>query len=48
METQRAEMERQTAEMERQRAEQMAAYLRSLGIDPENIVRFCIVKYSQT
>jgi Uma2 family endonuclease len=37
MERQTAEMERQTAEMERQRAEQMAAYLRSLGIDPENI-----------
>ncbi len=31
------EQERQRAEQERQRAEQMAAYLRSIGVDPDNI-----------
>ncbi len=31
------EQERQLAEQERQRAEQMAAYLRSIGVDPDNI-----------
>jgi Uma2 family endonuclease len=36
-ERQRAEQERQRAEQERQRAEQLAAYLRTLGIDPNNI-----------
>ncbi|MDW8203015.1 MAG: Uma2 family endonuclease [Cyanobacteriota bacterium SKYGB_h_bin112] len=34
---QRAEQERQRAEQERQRAEQLAAYLQSLGIDPNDI-----------
>ena len=38
---QRAELlleeERQRSEQERQRAEQMAAYLRSIGVDPDNI-----------
>ncbi len=36
-ERQRAEQERQRAEQERQRALQLAAYLRSLGVDPDNI-----------
>jgi Uma2 family endonuclease len=36
-ERQRAEQERQRAEQERQRAEQLAAYLRSLGVDPDNL-----------
>ena len=31
------EQERQRAEQERQRAEQLVAYLRSQGIDPENL-----------
>ncbi|MBV6621670.1 MAG: Uma2 family endonuclease [Rivularia sp. (in: Bacteria)] len=31
------EQERQRAEQERQRAEQMAAYLRSIGVDPDDI-----------
>lgn len=31
------EQERQRADQERQRAEQMASYLRSLGIDPDNL-----------
>lgn len=31
------EQERQRAKQERQRAEQLAAYLRSLGIDPDNL-----------
>jgi len=35
-ERQRAEQERQQAQQERQRAEQLSAYLRSLGIDPDN------------
>jgi Uma2 family endonuclease len=34
-ERQRTETERQRAEAERQRAERLAAYLRSLGIDPD-------------
>ncbi len=29
--------ERQRAEQERQRAEQLAAYLRGIGIDPDNL-----------
>jgi Uma2 family endonuclease len=37
MERQRAEMERQRAEMERQRADKLAEYVRSLGIDPDNL-----------
>lgn len=36
-ERQRAEQERQRAEQERQRAEQLAAYLRSIGLDPDNL-----------
>ena len=36
-ERQRAETERQRAETERQRADQLAQYLRSLGIDPDNL-----------
>ncbi|NET37474.1 MAG: hypothetical protein F6K19_36530 [Cyanothece sp. SIO1E1] len=36
-ERQRAETERQRAETERQRAEQLAEYVRSLGLDPENL-----------
>ena len=36
-EQQRAEQERQRAEQERQRAEQLAAYLRSIGVDPDNL-----------
>jgi hypothetical protein len=36
-ERQRAEQERQRAEQERQRAEQLAAYLRSIGVDPDNL-----------
>jgi Uma2 family endonuclease len=36
-ERQRAEQERQRAEQERQRAEQLAAKLRALGIDPEQL-----------
>ncbi|GAB1539753.1 Uma2 family endonuclease [Scytonema sp. NUACC21] len=36
-ERQRAEQERQRAEQERQRAEQLEQYLRSLGIDPNNL-----------
>jgi Uma2 family endonuclease len=34
---QQAEQERQRAEQERQRAERLAAYLRSQGIDPNNL-----------
>jgi Uma2 family endonuclease len=37
MEKQRADMESQRAEVEKQRAEQMAAYLKSLGIEPDNL-----------
>ncbi|MBR8839736.1 MAG: hypothetical protein DSM106950_38495 [Stigonema ocellatum SAG 48.90 = DSM 106950] len=33
----RAEQERTRAEQERTRAEQLAQYLRSLGIDPNNL-----------
>ena len=33
----RAELERQQAKLERQRADQLADYLRSLGIDPDNL-----------
>ncbi len=36
---QRAEQESQRAKQERQRAEQLAAYLRSLGVDPDNLPR---------
>jgi Uma2 family endonuclease len=36
-ESQSAEVERQRAEAERQRADQLAAYLRSQGIDPDNL-----------
>jgi uncharacterized protein (DUF3084 family) len=36
-ERQRAEQERQRAEQERQRAEKLAAYLRSQGINPDEI-----------
>jgi Uma2 family endonuclease len=36
-EQQRAEQERQKAEQERQRAERLAEYVRSLGIDPDNL-----------
>ncbi len=36
-ERQRAEQERQRAEQERQRAERLAEYLRSQGIDPDNL-----------
>lgn len=36
-ERQRAEQERQRAEQERQRAEQLAAYLRSIGVDPDQV-----------
>ena len=36
-EKQRAEQEKQRAEQEKQRAEQLAEYLRSLGIDPNNL-----------
>ncbi|MEO0458867.1 MAG: Uma2 family endonuclease [Cyanobacteria bacterium P01_A01_bin.114] len=36
-ERQRAETERQRAEAERQRADQLAKYLRSLGLDPDNL-----------
>jgi Uma2 family endonuclease len=36
-ERQRAEQEHQRAEQERQRAEQLAAYLRNLGVDPDNL-----------
>ncbi|WP_448572490.1 Uma2 family endonuclease [Trichothermofontia sp.] len=36
-EYQRAEQEHQRAEVERQRAAQLAAYLRSLGIDPDHL-----------
>ncbi|MEA5569636.1 Uma2 family endonuclease [Calothrix sp. UHCC 0171] len=35
--TERAESERQRAESERQRAEKLAEYLRSQGIDPDNL-----------
>jgi Uma2 family endonuclease len=37
MESQRANMESQRANMERQKVEQMAAYLKSLGLDPNNL-----------
>jgi Uma2 family endonuclease len=37
VERQRAEGERQRAEVERQRAERLAEYVRSLGIDPDNL-----------
>jgi hypothetical protein len=37
MEKQRADMESQRADMERQKVEQMAAYLKSLGLDPNNL-----------
>jgi hypothetical protein len=33
----RAEQERQRAEQERQRAERLAAYLRSQGINPDEV-----------
>jgi Uma2 family endonuclease len=36
-ERQRAEQERQRAEQERQRADRMAAYLREIGIDPDQL-----------
>lgn len=36
-EQQRAEIAEQQAEVERQRANKMAAYLRSLGLDPDNL-----------
>ncbi|MBW4630640.1 MAG: Uma2 family endonuclease [Iphinoe sp. HA4291-MV1] len=36
-ERQRAEQERQRAEQERQRAERLAEYLRTQGIDPDNL-----------
>ena len=36
-ERQRAEQERQRAEQERQRADKLAAYLRSQGINPDEI-----------
>jgi len=36
-ERQRAEQERQRAEQERQRAEKLEEYLRSLGVDPDNL-----------
>ncbi|MEO1402906.1 MAG: Uma2 family endonuclease [Cyanobacteria bacterium J06635_1] len=36
-ERQRAEAEQQRTEAERQRAERMAEYLRSLGLDPDNL-----------
>ncbi|MEN9272870.1 MAG: hypothetical protein Q6K18_06810, partial [Gloeomargarita sp. DG_1_5_bins_55] len=36
-EAQRAEAERQRAEQERQRAERLAEYLRSQGVNPEQI-----------
>ena len=36
-ERQRAEQERQRAEQERQRAERLMAYIRSQGIDPDNL-----------
>ncbi len=36
-ERQRAETERQRAETERQRAERLAEYVRSLGLDPDNL-----------
>lgn len=36
-EHQRAEIERQRADVERQRAEKLAQYVRSLGIDPDNL-----------
>ncbi|WYL97002.1 MAG: Uma2 family endonuclease [Gloeotrichia echinulata IR180] len=36
-ESQRAELERQRAEQERQRADKLAEYLRSQGIDPDNL-----------
>jgi Uma2 family endonuclease len=36
-ERQRADQERQRADQERQRAEQLAAYLRGIGIDPDNL-----------
>jgi hypothetical protein len=37
IERQRAEVERQRAEAERQRADFLAAYLRSQGIDPDEL-----------
>jgi Uma2 family endonuclease len=40
-EHQRAEEERQRAEEEHQRAEELATYLRSLGIDPDNLPKIC-------
>jgi hypothetical protein len=36
-EQQRAEQEKQRAEQEQQRADRLAAYLRSLNIDPDTI-----------
>jgi Uma2 family endonuclease len=36
-ESQRAENEQQRAEQEKQRAEQLAQYLRSIGVDPDNL-----------
>jgi Uma2 family endonuclease len=36
-ERQRAEQERQQVERERQRADRLAEYLRSLGVDPDNL-----------
>ena len=38
VERQRAEIERQQAAIERQRAEKLAEYLRSQGIDPDNLL----------
>jgi hypothetical protein len=37
LERQQVEIERQRAEIERQRAEKLAEYLRSQGIDPDNL-----------
>jgi Uma2 family endonuclease len=39
-ERQRAEQERQRAEQERQRVEKLESYLRSQGIDPNNLPKF--------
>ena len=36
-ERQKAEAEKQRADAERQRADQLAEYLRSLGVDPDNL-----------
>jgi len=37
VERQRTESERQRTEAERQRAERLADYVRSLGVDPDNL-----------